>query len=549
MRIFYPGSPDIPAGLAPNGKPWPTLRLEQLEAIYRLKRVVLDGIKVDGMPDRYHSALVGAGLGSGKTVTSVEVIMHTKPERCLIVGVRDAYDQWAEAIRDQQTCPDDEKRELFKIDSSPAGKLSLAKLLAGEPGLYYAGLEMLRAQDWEEVSETVKTDPELNRILGGLLPEEVTVKSRRQMKTYANMKPVDLLISDESHKHSNQKSASIKTVRTIKAKAKIALSGTFFGNKFENAWALTMWLWGAGVIDRKSLWETKFALKEPVMSKDGRTVMRTKYGSPIMKFVGEKIPGEFVETLPCYIFMPTPIGTTPEPEVVKIALHPEQQRQYNEMEAQSLTFLPTLVGGRAPLVADLPLTQRMRLRTAALGGMTLIPAPDDDTPDTITFQPGTPSSTLVALHEILHRPDWVGEKALILTHSKEFANEVARRMRQKYTVALKTGSTAKKWAEDKRRFRLPKEHPDSIQYVIGVISAIGTATDGLQDNCSRVVWLSEDDNNANNVQASNRIWRSGVDLSKYAAVKIVQRGTVAEGVLAKNNQHRDRTMDSVAGQQ
>ena len=65
MRIFYPGSPDIPAGLAPNGKPWPTLRLEQLEAIYRLKRVVLDGIKVDGMPDRYHSALVGAGMGSG----------------------------------------------------------------------------------------------------------------------------------------------------------------------------------------------------------------------------------------------------------------------------------------------------------------------------------------------------------------------------------------------------------------------------------------------------------------------------------------------------
>ena len=155
----------------------------------------------------------------------------------------------------------------------------------------------------------------------------------------------------------------------------------------------------------------------------------------------------------------------------------------------------------------------------------------------------------MALHEILHRPDWVGEKALILTHSKEFANETARRIGQKYTVALKTGSTAKKWAEDKRRFRLPKEHPDSIQYLVAVISAVGTATDGLQDNCSKVVWLSEDDNNANNVQASNRIWRSGVDLSKYAAVKIVQRGTVAEGVLRKNNTHRDRTMDSVAGQQ
>lgn len=64
-----------------NGKPWPTLRLEQLEAIYRLKRVVLDGIKVDGMPGRYHSALVGED-GPGKYRRPLcRGDENTKPER------------------------------------------------------------------------------------------------------------------------------------------------------------------------------------------------------------------------------------------------------------------------------------------------------------------------------------------------------------------------------------------------------------------------------------------------------------------------------------
>ena len=557
MRIFYPGHPDIPAGVQPNGRPWPVLRLDQLEAIYKIKRAVADGVKVPGIKEPYHSALVGAGMGSGKTVVSVEVILHTAPERCLIVGVRDAYKQWAEALRDQQhagnlTGPGaafGQKRKLHRIDKTADGMKNLAHLVNGDPGIYYVGLEMLRAQDWETVSETVKTDPALKAILGDDIEDEIEIKTKRQLRTYANMPELDLLISDESHKHSNQKSASIQTIRTIPTRAKVALSGTFFGNKFENAWSLTVWLWGKEVVGSKGAWEARWAIKTPVMSKDGKKQLTSRNGFPLSKITGEREPGEFVESLPCYVFIATPIGDVPEPEIVKIDLHPEQQRQYEEMESQSLTWIPSTREREEPLVADLPITQRIRLRTAALGGMTLVPGKDEDDPDSITFAPGTPSSTLRAAYDVLHRPSWVGKKALILTHSKPFAIEAARRIGQKYSVALKTGDTKPKdWDDQKARFMLPVSETNSIQYLVAVISAVGTATDGLQANCAKVLWLSEDENNVNNIQGSNRIWRDGVDLDEYESVKIVQRGTIAEGILTKNRAHKAHTMDSVAGQ-
>lgn len=555
MRIYYPGSPDIPVGKQPNGKPWPVLRLDQLEAIARVRRAVADGVVADD-GERYHSALVGAGMGSGKTVVSVEVIIKTNPERGLIVGVRDAYGQWAAALRDQQhagnlTGPGATfgvKRKLLRVDNTPDGLTNLEYLLRGDPGLFYVGLEMLRSKDWETVSETKPTDPAVKAFFGDDIEDTIEVKERRQKMTYAKMPWVDLLISDESHKHSNSKTASIETIRTIRARAKVALSGTFFGNKFENAWSLCVWLWSRAVIGNKGEWESDWAVKKPIMSKDGKKQLTTKTNFPLTKIVGEKNPGEFVETLPCYVFIATPIGQPPEPEVVKIDLAPEQQRQYEEMETQSLTWIPTINSpGYEPLVADLPVTQRGRLRTAALGGMTLVPGKEEEDPDSITFQPGTPSSTLNAAYDVLHRPTWKGKKALILTHSKQFAIETARRIGKKYRVALKTGDTKPAdWDVMKESFMQPVSET-SIQYLVAVISAVGTATDGLQASCSHVLWLSEDDNNVNNIQAANRIWRDGVDLDSYEAVKIVQRGTIAEGVLTKNRTHKAMVLDSVAG--
>jgi len=534
VRIFYPG-------VGPAGSP--ELRLDQLEAIHRTIREITE-------PGRSKNVLIGAGMGSGKTVVSIEVILKTQPKRALIVGVRDAYSQWATTLKEQQTGPEKDKRKLHRIISTTqTGRDNLAKLVDGEDGLYYVGLEMLRAQDWETVSETHPIDPEIKALMGDDVGDfTIPTKRAKQSHTFTDMKEVELLISDEAHRHSSQTSKAIKTVRTIPALAKMALSGTFFGNKFENAWSLTTWLWGKDIIGAKGTWEAKYCVKVLVKTKDGRQV-KTKRGTPVSKIMGERTPGEFVEGLPCYVFIATPIGAVPAPEIVKVELGSEQARQYGEMAYQSLAWIPSARGSkREPLVADLPITQRMRLRTAALGAMTLIPGLDENDPDKITFSPGCKSTTLDVAYDVLHRKSWVGKKVLILTHSKPFAEETARRIGQKYRVGLKTGGVSSaQWDIEKASFMRPVSETDSVQYLVAVISAVGTAMDGLQANCAKVLWLSEDDNNTNNMQGANRIWRDGVDLDEYEAVKLVQTGTVAEGVLSKNRAHKRGVLGSIEG--
>ena len=533
MRIFYPG-------VGPAGSP--ELRLDQLEAIYQITRE----IKERG---RSKNVLVGAGMGSGKTVVTVEAILKTKPKRALIVGVRDAYSQWEAALNDQQTGTERTKRKLLRIKGDAPGLANLAKLIDGEDGIYYVGLEMLRASDWVTVSETITIPDDIKAAYGAAAEEPWIQTTVRQSRDLERMKPVDLLVSDEAHRHSNQTSKSIKTMRSIAAKAKIALSGTFFGNKFENAWTLSVWLWTKDVIGTKASFEAKWCVKVPVMSKDGMRQIRTPSGFPVSKIMGEREPGEFVETLPCYVFIATPIGPVPAPEIVKVELGPEQARQYREMEFQQLTWIPTVSGGaHEPLVSDLAITQRQRLRTAALAAMTLIPGADEESSDSITFAMNCKSTTLDAAYDVLHRPSWVGKKALILTHSKPFAEEVARRIGQKYRVGLKTGGVSSaQWDIDKASFMRPVSETDSVQYLVAVISAVGTAMDGLQANCAKVLWLSEDENNTNNMQGANRIWRDGVDLDEYEAVKLVQTGTIAEGVLAKNRAHKRGVLGSIEG--
>lgn len=562
MQIFYPLM--APSGTNPIGLPGvktaePTFRLDQLEAISRIYNE-LSGNGLGNNPLDTHAALCGAGMGAGKTAVSVEVMLKLNPKRALIVGVRDAFSQWEEAVRDQQVGVFKRKlRRIINDPKDPQGMANLQHLLDGDDGWYYVGLEMLRSKDWETVQTSFKFDPKIKAFFGDKIGTHTDpVKERKQKHTYSGMEPVDLLISDEAHKHANQKSDAIKTLATIKTRRLLCLSGTFFGNKFENAWALTTFIWGKAIIGTKGAWEARFAVKEPIMSKDGRKQLTGPGGHfGLTKITGEREPGEFVKTLPCYVYIPSPLGDPPDPEIVRIDLGAESLRQYTEMESQALTRLRDVSGNPALLVADLPLTQRGRLRTAALGGMTLVPGLSEDDPDSITFLPGCDSSTLNEAYHILHRESkdpakhWKGEKVLILTHSKHFAKEAARRIGKKYTVALKTGDTPttgpNRWDEQKRRFMLPKDHPESIQYLVAVISAVGTAMDGLQRECSKVLWLSEDENNTNNIQGSNRIWRDGVDLAKYAAAKIVQRKTISSEINLKNLHHKEMVLDAVRG--
>lgn len=509
------------------------LGVDQVHAIRKIVAEIL------GNPDDGYSqsVLVGAELGSGKTVVVTEAALALwralgATSRILIVGPRDVAPQWFDTIEAQaEGTLSRAGGHLKRIDTTEKGSQNLVDLIGGNaPGIYYAGLELLRARGAEG--------------------------------RYKKMPPLDLIITDEAHRHSSRSSQGIKIMRTIPATRKIALSGTFFGNKFENAHTITRWLWpevrredGYWLIEPNvAMWLARWAKSEFVVSKGGRAVLNPRTHKPLTRVLGEKKPGEFVQTLPCYVYLKSPVGDPPPPRRIVLTMSGEQKRQYDEMESQSLAWLVSETGTREPLVADLPIVQRIRLRTAALGEMRLEPGDTLDSADTISFPDEGRSNKLNALGDLLlSDPDWVGQRVLILTHSKKFAEKVVRRIGKKFPgqVAQKSGDTKpREWDAIKDRFMEPlRGDGTDLLYLVATHSAVGTGTDGLQFECSRDVVLSRSENNTENIQSRQRIWRRGVNMAEYRSVEFVSQGTLDEEIEERTDEHREQTLASIRGGQ
>jgi len=113
-----------------------------------------------------------------------------------------------------------------------------------------------------------------------------------------------------------------------------------------------------------------------------------------------------------------------------------------------------------------------------------------------------------------------------LTHSQKFAEVTAKRL----------GEKAFEWSGRKsqklRDEALEKFIAGDLQYIVAVISAIGEGTDGLQERCSTVVWLSRDDNRLLNEQAAGRLDRQG-QKSSVTSFDIIAEDTYDEGQLSK----------------
>jgi SNF2 family DNA or RNA helicase len=100
----------------------------------------------------------------------------------------------------------------------------------------------------------------------------------------------------------------------------------------------------------------------------------------------------------------------------------------------------------------------------------------------------------------------------------------------------KAGFTAFEWSGNATQKERDKALEDfiagDIQFIVGVISAIGEGTDGLQERSSTMVWLSKDDNRLLNEQAMGRLDRRGQTRS-VVSYEIIAEDTYDEGQLSK----------------
>ena len=421
------------------------------------------------------TGVIATQVGGGKTLVAIETAKALNTQTNLVIAPKGTHKRaWEKTIMRQIP-----NAEVKYVSSLKAGEKAFLELQAGVAGWYLISPEYFRKMHW-----------------GNITP--------------------DLAIFDEIHRASNRKSNTAKMLHTLKAKRRIGMSGTIAGNSIEGFWAVIRWIYPE--IAGRSFWAWAFTYCD---------VGQDYWAGKVVN--GEKNAGGITGSLPCYIrhlkresccaFHPDGMDSDLPSVVMKersVVLSAEQKKIYKKMEKDLFVFL-----GENPLVAEVPITVRIRLRQITLG----TPSITDE--GQVYFDNDCKSTKIDELFSIIgDHPE--GEPMLILTHSQKFANVVANRLRKAGAVAFEWSGQAK---QSDRDIALEDFIAGKIQYIVGVISAIGEGTDGLQERCSVMVWLSKDDNRMLNEQAMGRLDRRGQTKS-VVSYEIIAEDTYDAGQLS-----------------
>lgn len=463
------------------------------------------------------SILVASEQDTGKTVVTVEFLRAMNFSRVLIVGIKDTYPQWEDRAKLQGFTGG-----VKSIDTTAAGKRNLADYEAGEPGWYFIGHQLLVRRDHDSFRDSEDK------------------KHRTHKKYWAKLPAVDCVVVDEVHLFASQQSAGSKTLHSLPTEWRVALSGTWYGNKFENAWAPSKWLWWDKIPDSFHFWKGKYCAVEVARNKRGGVVKTpervTKSGEiipgrPIEVVTGERNPGQFISELPCYIRVENP-NPIPEPKVIEVDLVPEQRVVYEQLEEESLAYLEG-----HPWVLELPISQRTALKTVTLA------VPSFDGAGEIEFVPDAESTKYDALvTELEQHP---GERAVIATDRKRYAKYVAARMRADgYRVAEWHGDVSTKQREQIKQDWLAGD----VDYIVCVMKSFSTGLDWAQHNCWRIGVLSSPEGDPTTKdQFLRRVLRTGPNIDKFEWFEIIARDTYDTGIfnnirLQAESQRRSMTL-------
>lgn len=419
--------------------------------------------------------LITSAPGAGKTLVATEIAKALGAKVILIIAPQGTHDSaWGRTVIRQGLSPEG----VRVLIGDAKGKKALADLQWRKPGVYITTPQFFARRKW-----------------GAITP--------------------DMVIFDEIHLAGAYGIATSKRLighgkqPGLRAKYRLGLSGTPLRNKFENAWVLVRWLEPRRMTLDYWVWRlTKCATKPSPFAPQGREV------------TGEKVPGELFRSLSCYIwhsqrenccrFHPKGfLAHLPEPLdlEIQVEMAPAQRRFYREMENLLASELIDADGNPVHVDGGEIIVARGYLRRCALA----LPSVDPET-GKLFFPDDALSPKLDKFIEDL--PSYEGKHTLVFTHSKQFAKVVVDRIR-------KAGFTAEGWHGDvtktQRKRVLASFLSGETEVIVGVIGAMGTGTDGLQEVCWNLTWLSYDDDTSNNFQGIGRLDRLGQE------TRVVQR--------------------------
>ena len=485
-------------------------------------------------------AICGDEPGFGKTLIGTEVILRAIElhgwTRILLVALPNTHKQWAERIELQ--ADGETPVPAYILNGTKAGKENYARFMKHEPGIFIAGAAYLQEKDWESVPQVDDDgepvwDIDKKTRLPKLKDGEPVVKMKSVRKNTFDRfgrKPLDAVVADECQVWANRKAKGRQTILSIKAGFHAMFSGTWFNNKVENQWSIARLTWpgldpeGKPWIETNfSRWSDEWLIREDVVSRGGR-VLESPHGGSIKKVVGEKVPGAFAASLPCYIRREN-ADRPPAPLEIRVEPLPVQLAQMDELQENLIAWVRDWEGQEAPLVVDLPITLRMRLRQVAIAELSVEYTPEGG--ETVAFKPDAQSAKLAPLRYLLEER-WAGQPVGIFTDSKIGAHFVTARLQ-------KAGKRARAWTGDlsaKEREALKTSFLEGeFDYLVGTVQSMGTGIDGLQKRASKVAWISEADGNpALNEQALARYFRQGrtMEYGEFEHARLICAGTVDE---------------------
>lgn len=394
-------------------------------------------------------ALNASLTSAGKTLMHVEQGIRMGAERVVIIGPLGTVDGWQKAMTTQSGG----SLQLRHITSKKEGMQHYDDLISGEAGWYFIGREFFRS---------AKIDPE-------------------------KMKHVDLGIYDEIQMASNRDSKGHKKLMHFKPDYRVACSATWFGNKVENMWSVTRWVWPE--LTDRSFW--RWANQWLTMEYDPFAGK---------KITGEKIPGAYAKSLPLYVRIEPTLVELMAPEERWVDLTPTQKKMYDQMEKNMFVQLTE----EDYLVVEFPIAMRTRLRQLTMATFdTRMVERKGELVEEVFFPDGAKSSKFDELMELIaENPD---EPMLILSDSAQWVELAASRLENSF--AWKGGVSQELRNQAKADFIDGK-----IKYIIGQIASLAEGVDGLQLACNTVVWASQSDSNYLNMQARGRVHRTGQDL-------------------------------------
>lgn len=436
------------------------------------------------------ATLLALPLGSGKTTVTVEALLREGSKVNLVVAPRNTAHGWERTVRRQYEDYTDPL--LFRrIDSTVSGKKAMSDLWAGVPGWYFVTWQWFALRPagfWDRLK-------------------------------------VDAVIADECQRMQNRKSKSWRNMRGLgKNSRRIALSGTPQGNRMEGLWTTLRWLFPAGP-KSSSLYRTPLSFW--AWASDWLIIDENEFlGFTEVK--GERFEsGTMLSYYESYIREADPTEVPPVNDIIiHVPLSAEQRRLYRQVEKEAIAWLntPDPETGKLPMVAELPMTIRLRLRQITLG----VPIINEN--GKVGYAVDTNSSKIDAALEELELLD-DNEPVLVFTHSREFAEVAAARF-------SRAGFRSFGWhggSSDKARRAAVAAWGDplGVQVIVAVVEAIAEGTDGLQDYCSEEIWLSRSENRYMNEQAEGRLPRTGQKRIVNRR-QIIAPGTYDEGILDKH---------------